>query len=98
VAGVHAGWRGTATGVAARAVQALFRRGTDSLDLVAAIGPGIGPCCYEVAGLRPDAIHHAPDCTRCGADLYHSYRRDGKAAGRMISFAGFAGTVAAPVR
>ena len=31
------------------------------------------------------------ECTRCRADLYHSYRRDGAGAGRMISFVGFAG-------
>jgi copper oxidase (laccase) domain-containing protein len=42
------------------------------------------------AGLLPEAIHHVADCTRCRPDLYHSYRRDGKAAGRMISFVGFA--------
>jgi copper oxidase (laccase) domain-containing protein len=42
------------------------------------------------AGLRAEAIHHLADCTRCRADLYPSYRRDGAAAGRMISFVGFA--------
>jgi YfiH family protein len=126
VAAVHAGWRGTAAGVAARAVEALVTRGSRPEDLLAALGPGIGPCCYEVgdelreafgtsgarfsaglngrprldvraanvrqlldAGLRPEALHHVADCTRCRADLYHSYRRDGKAAGRMISFVGF---------
>jgi copper oxidase (laccase) domain-containing protein len=29
------------------------------------------------------------DCTRCRADLYHSYRRDGPGAGRMLSFVGW---------
>ena len=33
---------------------------------------------------------HVDDCTLCRADLYHSYRRDGKGAGRMINFVGFA--------
>jgi copper oxidase (laccase) domain-containing protein len=42
------------------------------------------------AGLAPGALHHVADCTRCRADLYHSWRRDGGAAGRMISFVGFA--------
>ena len=46
---------------------------------------------FVAAGLRPEAIHHVDDCTRCRADLYHSYRRDGAAAGRMMSFVGFAG-------
>ena len=44
------------------------------------------------AGLRPQAIHHLAECTRCRADLYPSYRRDGAAAGRMISFVGFRAT------
>jgi hypothetical protein len=42
------------------------------------------------AGIAEDRIHRVADCTRCRADLYHSYRRDGKGAGRMISFVGFA--------
>jgi YfiH family protein len=124
VAAAHAGWRGTAAGVTRAAVDALTRGGSAPADLTAALGPGIGPCCYEVgeelrasfppelfrdgprgrphldvraanraqllsAGLRADRIHSLDHCTRCRADLYHSYRRDGKAAGRMINFVGF---------
>ena len=49
VAAVHAGWRGTVQRIAARAVQDLQKR-FSSLpeDLLVAIGPGIGKCCYEV--------------------------------------------------
>jgi polyphenol oxidase len=39
---VHVGWRGLADGVIANGVEALGGR------VAAAIGPGIGPCCYEV--------------------------------------------------
>ena len=46
---VHAGWRGTAAKIGAAAVAAMRREfGTDPKDLVAGIGPSIGPCCFEV--------------------------------------------------
>jgi purine-nucleoside/S-methyl-5'-thioadenosine phosphorylase / adenosine deaminase len=48
VAAAHAGWRGTAAGVAAQAVSALRAHGARPEDLLAALGPAIGPCCYEV--------------------------------------------------
>ncbi len=50
VAAVHAGWRGTLARVAARAVEVLERDfGARRENLLAAIGPAIGPCCYEVS-------------------------------------------------
>ena len=50
VAAVHAGWRGTLAHTAAKAVEALTREvGAQPGDLLAAIGPAIGPCCYEVS-------------------------------------------------
>jgi polyphenol oxidase len=50
VAAVHAGWRGTIDGAAAAGVRALVdRHGARPGDLLAAIGPGIGPCCFEVS-------------------------------------------------
>jgi polyphenol oxidase len=48
VAAAHAGWRGTASGVARAAVGQLIAEGSLLQDLQAALGPGIGPCCYEV--------------------------------------------------
>jgi len=50
VAAVHAGWRGTLARVAERAVRALVEgHGARPEDLLAAVGPSIGPCCYEVS-------------------------------------------------
>jgi hypothetical protein len=128
VGAAHAGWRGTVAGVVGAAAEALVARGARRESLWAALGPGIGPCCYEVGeelreafgpqgapffrpgprgrphldvraanvaqlerfGLRPERIHHVADCTFCRPGLYHSYRRDGKGAGRMISYIGIA--------
>jgi YfiH family protein len=45
VAAVHAGWRGTVVGVVLNAME---RMGSRPADIYAAIGPGIGKCCYEV--------------------------------------------------
>ena len=57
VAAAHAGWRGTAAGAATAAVEALGREfGSRPENLVAAIGPSIGPCCYEVGPELVDAF------------------------------------------
>lgn len=59
VAAVHAGWRGTLAHVAARAVEVLAREArAQPADLLAAIGPAIGPCCYEVS---PDLAQYFRD-------------------------------------
>jgi len=46
---VHAGWRGLAAGIVANAAEAVEATS-------AAIGPGIGPCCYEVGDEVLDAF------------------------------------------
>lgn len=51
VAAVHAGWRGLEAGVLANAVAALRELGGGVMN--AAIGPGVGACCYEVG----DDVH-----------------------------------------
>jgi polyphenol oxidase len=47
VAMVHAGWRGLAAGVIEEGVRAVRELGGED-EIVAIIGPGAGPCCYEV--------------------------------------------------
>nr|MBO2486365.1 peptidoglycan editing factor PgeF [Bacillota bacterium] len=49
VAAVHAGWRGTAGRIGAQAVEALVAAGAQPSRILAAMGPSIGPCCYEVS-------------------------------------------------
>jgi len=62
VAAVHAGWRGTVARVAVAAVDALGREfGTRPQDLIAAIGPNIGACCYEVGTELVDAFGYGWD-------------------------------------
>jgi hypothetical protein len=57
VAAVHAGWRGTAARAAVAAIDALRREfGTRPADIVAAIGPSIGACCYDVGSELVDAF------------------------------------------
>jgi YfiH family protein len=56
VAAVHAGWRGTASAIATRAVERLAGHGAAPRDLVVALGPAIGPCCYEVGAEVVDAV------------------------------------------
>ena len=127
VAVVHAGWRGTVNLIVCRTLERMAAEfGARPADMLAAIGPAIGACCYEVgadvarqfapwwaeradlrggggghahvdipatlrrqltaAGLDPANISTVGGCTRCGSPgRYHSFRRDGVAAGRMIS-------------
>jgi YfiH family protein len=49
VAAIHAGWRGTAAGIVKTAIERMKELyGSDPRDILAAIGPGIEPCCFEV--------------------------------------------------
>ncbi len=57
VGAVHAGWRGTAAGIVTATVKAMHETfGTVPADLVVAIGPAIGSCCYEVGSELVDAF------------------------------------------
>lgn len=55
----HAGWRGTAAGIAASLVEEMAGRfGSGPGDLLAGVGPSIGRCCYEVG---EDVVEHFGD-------------------------------------
>jgi hypothetical protein len=73
VAAVHAGWRGTVAGIAQRAVEAMRAQfGSVPEDLRAAIGPGIGECCYEVG---PEVAAQFGRQGRAHVDLAEANRR-----------------------
>ena len=56
VAAVHAGWRGTVAEIAKKAVERMVRDyGSKPGNLIAAIGPGIGRCCFKVG---PEVTQH----------------------------------------
>ena len=60
VGGVHAGWRGCAGGILERAVVSMVQNfGVEPGNLLAAIGPCIGQCCFETDGDVPEAMRHA---------------------------------------
>lgn len=94
----HAGWRGTLAGIANRMAEAMDSAfGSRPEDLMAGIGPAIGPCCYEVGhGLArrvqaqfpqwPDLIHWQKGAPYF--DLWLANRRQLEAAGvRSIAMA-----------
>ena len=59
----HAGWRGTAAGIAAKTVRKLEEvYGARPENLLAAIGPSIGPCCYEVDDFVKERMPEAEEC------------------------------------
>jgi len=69
----HAGWRGTSTQVAAQMVSAMIEHyGTDPADVIAGLGPAIGPCCYVVGeeviqAIKP-TLHECRSAIRQGED------------------------------
>ena len=73
----HAGWRGTALGIAAKTVREMVRLfGCDTANIHAAIGPAIGQCCFETDADVPEAMREAFNW----ADEYIS---EGRAAGKF---------------
>lgn len=126
IGAAHAGWRGTVHGVAPNVIAKMIDRGAKAEAIRVALGPSIGPCCFEVgpevvaefravfgelaglvvrgphkdhidlrvalraslerAGVRGEHIDAAPPCTKCEADRFFSYRRDGKDGGMHMAF------------
>ncbi|MBA2542835.1 MAG: peptidoglycan editing factor PgeF, partial [Deltaproteobacteria bacterium] len=129
----HAGWRGTVDGVGPNTVARMVEAGARADRIRVALGPSIGPCCFEVgsevvdqfrtalsahsfrdlpnlvvrgpakdhidlrvaaraflerAGVAPENIDDRPPCTKCEADRFFSYRRDGKDGGVHMGFIG----------
>jgi hypothetical protein len=81
VAMVHAGWRGLATGVLEHGVRALAELAPDE-PIAAVIGPGAGPCCYEVGEDVHDALRSgAPGSGPRRIDLQALARERLRAAG-----------------
>jgi YfiH family protein len=70
VGALHAGWRGTITGIAGEGVRAMAAIGARPHALRAALGPSIGPCCFEVDAELAErfmrTIPHARDHARAG--------------------------------
>ena len=78
VGAVHAGWRGTALGIVKRAVETMSAAfGSRPEAVRAALGPCIGPCCFETRSDVPEAmVSHLGDealaaITDCGGGRYH---------------------------
>ena len=57
IAALHAGWRGTASGIVTAAVEQMTAvYGCDPANILAAIGPGIDQCCFETHEDVPNAM------------------------------------------
>lgn len=74
IAAIHAGWRGTALGIAAKTVEAMTRAyGCRPQNIRAAIGPCIGQCCFETDEDVPQAMRSA-----LGSEAEACIKRRGK--------------------
>ncbi len=77
IAAVHAGWRGTAGAIASRAVAVMRERFACAPErIVAALGPAIGRCCYEVG---PEVVAAVARVTPGSPEAFITVRPDGKA-------------------
>lgn len=64
IAAVHAGWRGTALGIAAKAAE-LMKSQYGCSNIKGYIGPGISSCCFETHSDVPQAMRQAFEWADC---------------------------------
>jgi YfiH family protein len=87
-AAVHAGWRGTLAGVLPAAVRAMAEHfGSHPADLRVALGPAIGPCCFEVGPEVVAAFEAGLEGARAGGVIVAGSgkpRIDLKVANRLL--------------
>jgi YfiH family protein len=92
IAVVHAGWKGTALEISAKVIRLMQNQyGSQPADILAAIGPSIGKCCYEVDQATADAfrgqnnseffLQHGSKKDKWMLDLPEANRRQILAAG-----------------
>lgn len=68
IGAVHCGWRGTVADIEGNAIKKMIELGANSDNIVAAIGPAIEQCCFEVGG---EVIEEAKKLL--GYDIGHLY-------------------------
>ena len=82
----HAGWRGTAAGIVAKGVALMVDQfGSRPEDLRTGIGPGIGPCCFEVG---EEVLPHFPASCQNGqhVDLWVANQQQLVASGVRFDY------------
>lgn len=71
---IHAGWRGTASGIVKKSVELMLKEfESKASDIYAAVGPAIGSCCYETG---EEVVSQLNNTVTQGDDLIK--RKDGK--------------------
>ncbi|TAL17486.1 laccase domain-containing protein [bacterium] len=82
-AAVHAGWRSAVAGICAIAVREMERESARPSSIVAALGPSIGPCCFEVGPEVALAGAKRPECFRAGEAGKFFFDLPGYCAGEL---------------
>jgi len=71
IASIHAGWKGTAAGIATKGVKSMSKIfGSNPDEIIAVIGPTIGPCCYEVDEIvKTSFVKNGLDWEACAKNI-----------------------------